>query len=108
MAIAAGLVIAFLMLSSHTTAQTSQKTDTVTVQGCPFEGVGGGCIMVTGEDGVTYDVSSASPKPNIGTFGIKATGTKSDQPNICMQGIRLDHVTWNYTKQNCPKKPPAK
>jgi hypothetical protein len=53
--------------------------DALIVLGCPTRGVEMNCLIVRAPDGVTYDISSAKPRP----------------------GIKLDHVKWTYTKRKC-------
>lgn len=73
----------------------------VEVIGCPYPGAEAGCLMLDG-NGATYDISAASPKPKVGHLQVSLRGTKSSSPNTCMQGTRLDSITWSYTRRKCP------
>jgi len=75
--------------------------DALMVLGCPTRGVEMNCLIVRAPDGVTYDISSAKPRPRTDDLVIRLTGTKSDKLGFCQQGIKLDHVKWTYTKRKC-------
>jgi hypothetical protein len=72
----------------------------VTVQGCPIAGVEAGCVMLTGPDGVTYNITAADPKPALGR-PIRLTGSPSNDMDTCMQGTKLTHIAWSYTAGSC-------
>jgi hypothetical protein len=55
-----------------------------------------GCIGVN-SGGVTYEITSASPKPAAGTM-IAGSGKIGDGATTCMQGVHLNSVTWKETE----------
>jgi hypothetical protein len=79
-------------------AATAQK---VTVVGCPVPGVEPRCLMIRGEDNVTYNITAARVRPNVGQRAIRLTGTKTKKASYCMQGIVLDNISWTYIDQKC-------
>jgi hypothetical protein len=68
-------------------------------------GVGAGveprCLLIRGEDNVTYNITGARVRPNIGQRAIRLTGTKTKKASYCMQGIVLDNISWTYIDQKC-------
>lgn len=74
----------------------------VHAQGCPFDGVEGGCLMIE-DGGVVYDITAAKPQPKKNHLGVVVEGCLDSSPNICQQGKRLKDITWSYTKQKCPR-----
>jgi|DewCreStandDraft_4_1066084.scaffolds.fasta_scaffold05734_7 hypothetical protein len=91
-------IFGLLLLSCSGNAAGAQK---VTVEGCPVPGVEAGCLMIRGEDNVTYNISGARVRPNVGQRAIRLTGTKSRKVSHCMQGIVLDNISWTYIDQKC-------
>jgi hypothetical protein len=76
----------------------------VRVTGCPTAGVEAGCIVLKGQDGTLFNISSADPKPDLTRrLVITVIGTKSGGPSACMQGQTLIDVHWRYTRQRCPE-----
>jgi hypothetical protein len=73
----------------------------VTVTGCPAPGTEPGCLTITGKNKVTYGITSADPKPDVGK-AIRLTGTVSGIPRICLHAVTLDNITWTPTKAKCP------
>ncbi len=86
-----------LMLCSGFAAH-AQK---VTVVGCPVPGVEPRCLMIRGDDNVTYNITGARLRPNVGQRAIRLTGTKTKKASYCMQGIVLDNISWTYIDQKC-------
>jgi hypothetical protein len=74
---------------------------TVTVVGCPVPGVEPRCLIIRGSDNVTYNISGARIRPNIGQRAIRLTGTKTRKVSYCQQGIVLDNISWTYTDRKC-------
>lgn len=87
--------------ASFAAAGKAEDGQEVTVRGCAAEGVESRCLILKGEDGTVYDISSARPRPQ--TFGraISLTGVKSDKLGICQQGVILDRIKWSYTTRTC-------
>jgi hypothetical protein len=77
--------------------------DTVTVIGCPVQGVEAGCMVLTDKNGAVWEISSARPRPRVGYQVIKVTGRKSRALSTCMQGTRLESIQWTYTGEQCPE-----
>src|SRR5438067_13627173 len=75
--------------------------DAIIVLGCPTRGVEMNCLIVRTPDGVTYDISSARPRPRTDDLIIRLTGMKSDKLGFCQQGVKLDQIKWTYTKRKC-------
>jgi hypothetical protein len=75
----------------------------VQAQGCPFDGVEAGCLMID-DGGVVYDITASNPQPQKNHLGVAVQGCLDSSPNTCQQGKRLKNVTWSYTKQKCPKR----
>jgi hypothetical protein len=71
-------------------------------QGCVWEGVEAGCMMVTDKDtDVLYNVFFRSgEKPQVGT-GIFFSGTLHEGATACMQGRPVDVKDWVKRKMNC-------
>jgi hypothetical protein len=88
--------LALLLVSGF--AASAQK---VTVVGCPVPGVEPKCLVIRGEDNVTYNISGAKNRPNIGQRAIRLTGTKTRKVSYCMQGVVLDRISWTYIDQKC-------
>lgn len=94
---ATGFFGVVLLLGSGVVAD-AQK---VTVVGCPVPGVEAGCLVIRGEDNVTYNITGARVRPNVGQRAIRLTGTKSKKASYCMQGVVLDNISWTYIDQKC-------
>jgi hypothetical protein len=75
--------------------------DAIIALGCPTRGVEMNCLIVRTPDGVTYDISSARPRPRTDDLIIRLSGTKTDKLGFCQQGVKLDHIKWTYTKRKC-------
>jgi hypothetical protein len=75
--------------------------DAIIVLSCPTRGVEMNCLIVRTPDGVTYDISSARPRPRTDDLIIRLSGTKTDKLGFCQQGVKLDHIKWTYTKRKC-------
>ena len=73
----------------------------VTVTGCPLPGVEAKCLVIRGPDNVTYNITDAKQKPEIGQRAIRLTGTATKKLSYCQQGIVLANITWTYTDQKC-------
>ncbi|HWP26394.1 MAG TPA: hypothetical protein VNL39_08640 [Xanthobacteraceae bacterium] len=97
MRMATGLCGLALLLGSGVSA-TAQK---VTVVGCPVPGVELRCLMIRGEDNVTYNITGARVRPNVGQRAVRLTGTKTKKASYCMQGIVLDNISWTYIDRKC-------
>lgn len=89
------LIFGFLLLSTHSFAQS------ITVTGCPTNGVEAGCIILKDDNGKTYNITSAKPKPKIGSKAIKLTGTISDKMSFCSQGTILEDIKYEETSKDC-------
>ena len=87
----AGGLLALAVLA----APMASRAEEVTVSGCPAPGVEAGCIMLTA-NGKTYNVTAATPKPEIGVAG-QAIGTVSDGASMCAEGIVLSPAVWQPT-----------
>lgn len=94
---ATGLCGLALLLGSGVAA-AAQK---VTVVGCPVPGVEPRCLMIRGEDNVTYNITGARVRPNVGQRAVRLTGTKTKKASYCMQGIVLDNISWTYIDWKC-------
>jgi hypothetical protein len=97
MKVAKDLLGIALLLCSGVGAGAQQ----VTVVGCPVPGVEPRCLLIRGEDNVTYNITGARVRPNIGQRAIRLTGTKTKKASYCMQGIVLDNISWTYIDQKC-------
>lgn len=75
--------------------------DTVVVEGCPEPGVEAGCLMLRTGDGGLYDITAATPPPTLDGRAIRLSGRRSDAMSFCMQGTRLDDISWSYTGGMC-------
>lgn len=81
---------------------SAAEAKTVQFSGCTARGVEGGCLVV--RDGArVYDITPARPRPAVDR-AIAGTGTPFTGPSTCMQGTRLTHISWHYTKMLCPMK----
>ena len=71
-------------------------------QGCVWEGVEAGCLMVTDKDSdVLYNLFFRSgEKPQAGT-GIFFSGALHEGATACMQGKPVDVKDWVKRKMNC-------
>ncbi len=96
-AFAAGVEVAVLLAA---TAAMSAPGDNVSVQACARAGVEASCMVITGEDGSVYNITSASPKPPF-DVKIQLRGTVTDKLSACNQGLVLDNITWTPTQVKC-------
>jgi hypothetical protein len=96
-AFAAGVEVAVLLAA---TAAMSAPGDSVSVQACARAGVEASCMVITGEDGSVYNITSASPKPPL-DVKIQLRGTVADKLSACNQGLVLDNITWTPTQVRC-------
>jgi hypothetical protein len=96
-AFAAGVEVAVLLTA---TAAMSAPGDNVSVLACARAGVEASCMVVTGEDGSVYNITSASPKPPL-EVKIQLRGTVTDKLSACNQGLVLDNITWTPTQEKC-------
>ena len=70
----------------------SAKAEQITASGCARAGTEAGCIIL--QDGKqTYEITSASPKPAIDTYGT-VTGAISSKMTMCMEGKPLENAEW--------------
>lgn len=70
--------------------------------GCLMPGVESGCMILKASDGTLYNVTSASPKPDIAQrLAISVIAKKFDGATTCMQGTALTDIHWAYTKMRC-------
>ncbi len=74
--------------------------DNVSVQACARAGVEANCLVIIGEDGSVYNITSASPKPPL-DVKIQLRGTVTDKLSACNQGLVLDNITWTPTQEKC-------
>lgn len=74
----------------------------VAFRGCPIRvDLGGGCITVKSDNGVTYELYSSGPLPDPGRrLVVEGTGTPGGV-STCMAGTVLNNVQWQYTKAKC-------
>ena len=96
-AFAAGVEVAVLLAA---TAAMSAPGDNVSAQACARAGVEASCMVITGEDGSVYNITSASPKPPL-DVKIQLRGTVTDKLSACNQGLVLDNITWTPTQVKC-------
>jgi hypothetical protein len=97
MKIRIGFLMTVLLLSGAIAANAQQ----VTVTGCPAPGAIQGCIMIRGADNLTYNITNARKKPDIGKNAIRVTGYVVKRNSYCSQGTVLANVTWTNTNQPC-------
>ena len=92
-----------IVLASPSMAQGGKGGgNTVSVTGCPTQGTAN-CLVIKGQDGSSYDISSAKPRPKPNYLVIRLTGRKTDRVSMCNAGTVLDQIKWSYTRQKCPK-----
>ncbi len=92
------IVAAALLLAGVATANAQR----VTVVGCPARGVADvRCLVIRGTDNVTYNITDAKQRPEIGQRAISVTGYRVNRDHFCKQGIVLTNITWTYTNQTC-------
>ena len=70
----------------------SAYAEQIKASGCARAGTEAGCIILQDGD-KTYDITSASPKPAIDTYGT-VTGTISSKMTMCMEGKPLEAAEW--------------
>jgi hypothetical protein len=87
-----------LVVSSAFAANAQQR---VFVVGCPTTGVVAKCLVLRGPDNVTYNITDARQRPEIGQRAIQVTGIRSNRLSPCQQGVVLKNVAWTYTDQKC-------
>ena len=92
------IAAAALLFAGIVIADAQQR---VTVVGCPSPGVEARCLVIRGSDNVTYNITEASQRPEIGQRAIRLTGTTAKKVSYCNQGIVLTNITWTYTDQAC-------
>lgn len=78
------------------------RGEQVAFRGCPIRvDLGGGCITVKSDNGVTYELYSSGPLPDPGRrLIVEGTGTPGGA-STCMAGTVLNNVKWQYTKAKC-------
>src|SRR5215470_1078160 len=94
-------LLAGALASGHVHGQAQGRT--VEGQGCVWEGVEAGCLMVTDKDtDYTYNLLiSSGEKPSPGT-GIFFMGSMHQGATSCMQGRPVDVKSWVRRKNiNC-------
>ena len=92
------IATAALLIASVATASAQR----VTVVGCPARGVADvRCLVIRGTDNVTYNITDARQRPEIGQRAISVTGYRVNRDHFCKQGIVLTNITWTYTNQSC-------
>ena len=89
----------FLITAAGSTSANAEEA--VKLKGCPTPGAEMSCLILKGPDNITYDISAAKPAPRVGFLAIELSGTKSDKLGICQQGVILEGIRWNYTKDKC-------
>lgn len=87
-------------------AKKAPKPKTVTITGCPMQGVPEFCTIIKAPKDTTYNVSSANPAAPIGKK-VRLKGTVTDKHSIC-GGLVLDDITWMAVKGKCPAPKGAK
>src|SRR5262245_26693440 len=92
------MIAAAISLATVVAADAQQR---VTVVGCPSPGVEAKCLVLRGSDNVTYNISEARQRPEIGQRAIQLTGTPTKKMSVCNQGIVLTNISWTYTSQSC-------
>jgi hypothetical protein len=102
LAVALGAAAGFANIASAemATAPKAAKPKTVTLGGCPTQGVPEFCVMMKGKGG-NYNVSGANPVAPIGKK-IRLKGTVTDRMSPC-GGTVLDDINWAPIKGGCPK-----
>lgn len=91
-------VLAVLAVTSFPAAAQER----VTVTGCTEPGVTATCLMLRGDDGNIYNITTARPRPDIGRM-VRLTGTRVLRFGICMQGIDLAGIQWSDLGRPCAK-----
>lgn len=92
--------VAIMALLAASVASASAQR--VTVVGCPARGVADvRCLVIRGTDNITYNITDAKQRPEIGQRAISVTGYKVNRDHFCKQGIVLTNITWTYTNQSC-------
>jgi len=102
MKIRTGIASAALLTAGVFVANAqSVGSNKVTVTGCPLPGVEAKCLVIRGPDNVTYNITDAKQKPEIGQRAIRLTGTATKKLSYCQQGVVLSNIAWTYTDQKC-------
>jgi len=91
--------IAAAMLFAGLASASAQQR--ITVIGCPAAGVEPKCLVIRGGDNVTYNITDARQRPEVGQRAIRLTGTVVRKASYCQQGIVLANISWTYTDQTC-------
>ena len=81
-------------------AAVSAPGDNISVLACARAGVEANCLVITGEDGSVYNITSASPKPPL-NVKVQLRGTVTDKVSACNQGLVVDNITWSATQDKC-------
>ncbi|MER9797969.1 hypothetical protein NKJ36_12610 [Mesorhizobium sp. M0142] len=94
------VIISAVAIFFHVGGAYSQQ---VTASGCAEAGVEAGCVMLKEGDKL-YNITHASTKPTVGTYGT-VTGTVSSDPDTCQQGTLLKAAEWKPDPEKvCPNK----
>ena len=90
------VAVVTLFVASVAMAHAQQR---VTVVGCPVNGIAPKCLVIRGADNVTYNITDARQRPEIGGRAISVTGTRVNRDHYCRQGVVLANISWSYTNQ---------
>lgn len=93
------IALGLLAVPAQAAPNTGQR---IAVSGCAFAGTPATCLIVRGQDGTLYNISSVNPRPRALDRVIRVRGTVTDKVSICNQGIVLERVRWSRTRQRCP------
>lgn len=93
------MIRALLAICTALMFAAGANAEQVTVRGCVDAGVEAGCLVLKSGN-KTYNITSATPKPQPGSYGT-VTGKISKDPTTCMQGILLKPSTWKQAKKQC-------
>jgi hypothetical protein len=98
-----GALFVFLLVSGCFVAASRADAQTVYVTGCVKPGVEFGCLIITDhKSGKSYQINSASPRPDPAqNLVVTLDGKIFQGVDFCMQGQILTDITWNYTKMLC-------
>lgn len=100
--------VAAVFATALTVAPIAALADDVTLSGCPQAGVEAGCIILSaGAGGTVYNITAATPRPDVGIGGT-AAGTISSAVSFCQQGMMLAPATWKADPTiKCPTPAPG-
>jgi hypothetical protein len=105
-----GLLFAAAMLAGAiaTTSADAQQLPPVgtkvDVYGCVGRSRDNLCPIITDRKGAVYTISSATPQPDPAKgLGVHLKGTVVSLITFCWSGPILGDITWNYTRQRCPR-----